>query len=125
MKLPRLRTVLLTPLVLFALFYIAVVIKTASTDDSIEILAGSPATNETIAIFGASGTAGTEYRYLTPGLLASVYFSAGDADRGFALFNQALNDRSREMIFLQVSEMLRGYRDDPRYLELVEKVGLQ
>jgi TolB-like protein/DNA-binding winged helix-turn-helix (wHTH) protein/Tfp pilus assembly protein PilF len=64
-------------------------------------------------------------RYLSPGLLASVYFSAGDADRGFALLNQALNERSREMIFLKVSEMLRGYRDDPRYLELVEQVGLQ
>ena len=62
--------------------------------------------------------------YISPGLLAAVYFSAGDADRGFATLNQALVERSREMIFLKVSEMLRGYRDDPRYLELVEQVGL-
>jgi hypothetical protein len=58
MKLPRPRTILLTPFVLFALFYIAAVVRIAFTDDSIEILAGSPAANETIAIFGASGTAG-------------------------------------------------------------------
>ena len=62
-------------------------------------------------------------RYMAPGLLAAVYFSAGDADRGFALLNQALEERSREMIFLKVSEMLRGYRDDPRYLALVDQVG--
>jgi hypothetical protein len=28
------------------------------------------------------------------------------------------------MIFLRVTETLRGYRDDPRYLALLEKVGL-
>ena len=62
--------------------------------------------------------------YMAPALLAAVYFSAGDANQGFALLNQALEERSREMIFLKVSEMLRGYRDDPRYLKLVEQVGL-
>jgi tetratricopeptide (TPR) repeat protein len=63
-------------------------------------------------------------RYITPGTLASVYFSAGDADRGFALFNMALKERGREMIFLKVSETLRDYHDDPRFLKLVEQVGL-
>ena len=58
MKLPRLRTILLAPLVLFALFYVAAVLRIAFTDDSIEGLKESPAANETIAIFGASGTAG-------------------------------------------------------------------
>ena len=62
--------------------------------------------------------------HMSRALLASVYFSAGDADRGFALLDQAHKERSREMIFLKVSEMLRGYRDDPRYLELVDQVGL-
>jgi TolB-like protein/DNA-binding winged helix-turn-helix (wHTH) protein/Tfp pilus assembly protein PilF len=62
--------------------------------------------------------------YLSPDLLALVYFSAGDADHGFALLNQAFEERSRGMIFLQVNEMLRDYRDDPRYLKLVEQVGL-
>ena len=65
-----------------------------------------------------------EENYVPPGVLAAVYFSAGDADRGFALLNNAFEMRSREMIFLKVSQMLRGYRDDPRYLALVEQVGL-
>ncbi len=58
MKLPRLRTVLLAPLALFALLYIAAAIKFAVDDDSIAIIEQSTAALETIAIFGASGTAG-------------------------------------------------------------------
>jgi len=67
----------------------------------------------------------TESERVTPALLASVYFAAGDADTGFALLGQALERRSRAMIFLQVNQMLVGYRDDPRYQALVEKVGFR
>jgi len=58
MKLPRLRTVLLTPLALFALLYIAAAIKYAVEDDAIAILEQPSAALGTIAILGASGTAG-------------------------------------------------------------------
>jgi TolB-like protein/DNA-binding winged helix-turn-helix (wHTH) protein/Tfp pilus assembly protein PilF len=66
-----------------------------------------------------------EDNYVSPGLLAGVYFAAGDADQGFALLDRAFEERSRDMIFLRVNEMLRGYRDDPRYVALLERVGLQ
>ncbi len=58
MKLPRLRTVLLTPVALFALLYIAAAIKFAVDDNSIAIIEQTTAGLETIMIFGASGTAG-------------------------------------------------------------------
>ena len=58
MKLPRLRTILLVPLVLFAVFYAFGAVMLALRDDSIEALNGEAAKHETIAIFGASGTAG-------------------------------------------------------------------
>jgi len=58
MKFPRLRTILLTPFILFALVYIAGAVTLALKDDSIAAIAGPAATYETIAIFGASGTAG-------------------------------------------------------------------
>lgn len=58
MKLPRLRTILLTPLVLFALLYITLAIKLAFDDGSAEIFKEAPTAHDTIAIFGASGTAG-------------------------------------------------------------------
>jgi len=58
MKLPRLRTILITPFILFGLFYIAGVVIVAMDDRSIAILDKAPARYDTIAIFGASGTAG-------------------------------------------------------------------
>ena len=74
MKLPRLRTILLTPLVLFALVYIAGAVMLALQDDSIAVFEEPTATYETIAIFGASGTAGDVHqckpREKTAGLAA-------------------------------------------------------
>ena len=58
MKFPRLRTILLTPLALFALVYIAGAVTLALKDDSIAVFEEPTANYETIAIFGASGTAG-------------------------------------------------------------------
>ncbi len=57
MKSPRLKTVLLTPLVLFALFYAVGVAMFFLDDRTVEPLAESPVPI-TVAIFGASGTAG-------------------------------------------------------------------
>jgi len=58
MKLPRIRTFLLVPVVLFALFYLAGVIIVATDDRSVETLEAQEARHEVIALFGASGTAG-------------------------------------------------------------------
>ena len=58
MKFPRLRTILLTPFALFALAYIAGAVTLALKDDSISVFEAATARYETIAIFGASGTAG-------------------------------------------------------------------
>lgn len=58
MNLPRLRTVLLAPLVLFALLYAAAAVKIALDDDRVAVLEGPPADYAAVAIFGASGTAG-------------------------------------------------------------------
>lgn len=58
MKLPRIRTVLLVPLVLFGLFYLAGVIIVATDDRSVEALKAQAASHRVIALFGASGTAG-------------------------------------------------------------------
>ena len=57
-KRPRLKTVLLTPLVLFVLFYAFGAISLALNDDSVPVFEGSLIDPKSIAIFGASGTAG-------------------------------------------------------------------
>jgi nucleoside-diphosphate-sugar epimerase len=58
MKLPRLRTVLLVPVALFAIFYTVAAIRLAFDQRTVESPVGPAASYATIAIFGASGTAG-------------------------------------------------------------------
>lgn len=58
MKMPRLKTLLLTPLAIFAAFYVMAAVMLALKDDSIPVFNEQVAGYETIAIFGASGTAG-------------------------------------------------------------------
>lgn len=59
MKLPRLRTILLTPLLLFVTFYLFGVIVNLRDDRQVEpLLYTLPGSVDEIAILGASGTAG-------------------------------------------------------------------
>lgn len=58
MKMPRLRTILLAPLVLFAVFYLGIAVLLLFKSEPIAALAGTPADYSNVAIFGASGTAG-------------------------------------------------------------------
>ena len=62
-------------------------------------------------------------RFISPALLASVYFAAGDADNGFASLQDAVDAKVRDVIFLQESTMLDEWRDDPRYLDLIQTIG--
>jgi len=58
MTLPRLRTILLTFVTLFALLYCAVAIARAFSKEELATHEGAVAAHNSIAVFGASGTAG-------------------------------------------------------------------
>ena len=58
MKLPRLRTFFLIPVVLFAALYFAALIINIIKNDAVPTLESAAHGHETVAIFGASGTAG-------------------------------------------------------------------
>ena len=58
MKRSKLKIILLTPVVLFVLAYLAIAILVASKENVAPGFDGQAASLETIAIFGASGTAG-------------------------------------------------------------------
>ena len=58
MKLPRLRTILLAPLILFGAFYFAAIIINVLNQEAVPVLESAQAGHETLAILGASGTAG-------------------------------------------------------------------
>ena len=58
MKFPRKRTILFVPLALFTVFYVFGAVSLALRDDAIAVFEQPVAGYETVAIFGASGTAG-------------------------------------------------------------------
>lgn len=62
--------------------------------------------------------------YISPAIFASLHFSAGESNEAFAKLNEALAQHDRELIFLPVALSIAGYRDDPRYEELIRKIGL-
>jgi hypothetical protein len=57
-KLPSLKAILLTPLVLFAAFYVVALVVALVHQKTVPAIESPPAGHRTIAIFGASGTAG-------------------------------------------------------------------
>lgn len=73
-------------------------------------------------IVGELETMGSK-KYVSPNLLAVVYVGMGDKDRAFEWLNKAHADRSDFMVVLQVDPALDGIRDDPRFAELVKKMG--
>ncbi|HEV2389424.1 MAG TPA: adenylate/guanylate cyclase domain-containing protein [Nitrososphaerales archaeon] len=61
---------------------------------------------------------------VSPSLLGSIYFKIGDADSGFEMFERAYSAKDRYLLFIGVAYELDGYRSDPRYLSLLERIGL-
>lgn len=56
--------------------------------------------------------------------IAEVYALRGEKDKAFEWLQTALDDRDAGMLGLSADPLLRSLRDDPRYKNLVAKVGL-
>ena len=56
--------------------------------------------------------------------IAQVYALRGEKDNAFEWLQVGLDDRDAGMLGLLVDPLLRGLRDDPRYKNLLVKVGL-
>jgi TolB-like protein len=77
-----------------------------------------PAADAALADLIAKAREGFAYQ------IAEVYAVRGDKDKAFDWLEISLNDRDAGMLGLLVDPLLRGLRDDPRYKNLVAKVGL-
>ncbi len=64
-------------------------------------------------------------RYIRPEILAVGYAAVGEKDEAFAQLEKALEARSAGLVYLVVDPMYDPLRDDPRFRELVERVGLK
>jgi TolB-like protein len=56
--------------------------------------------------------------------IAEVYAVRGEKDKAFEWLQVAFDDRDAGMLGLLVDPLLRGLRDDPRYKNLLAKLGL-
>jgi serine/threonine protein kinase len=81
----------------------------------------SVAAHKAIEVLLAERKAGTNYTASYQ--IAELYTDSGDKDRAFQWLNTAYQERCYWMIFLRVDSTLDSLRSDPRYAELVRKIG--
>jgi TolB-like protein/Tfp pilus assembly protein PilF len=63
--------------------------------------------------------------YVSPGMIANAYLAVGRTDDAFAWLERAYEERSNNMAYLAVEPHYAPVRDDPRFQQLLRKVGLQ
>lgn len=54
-----------------------------------------------------------------------VYAGLGQKDQAFDWLEKAYQERSNYLIFLRVLESMAPLRSDPRFYELLRRIGLQ
>jgi len=63
-------------------------------------------------------------RYVDPTYRALVHHALGEHDMAFSLLELAYADRSAWMVHLKAEPMFDPLRPDPRFAELLARVGL-
>lgn len=61
---------------------------------------------------------------VSPYYFALIAFGLGETDRGFALLQQAYEEREGIMIYLPLDPVTAQFSSDPRFTALVQKMGL-
>jgi eukaryotic-like serine/threonine-protein kinase len=64
-------------------------------------------------------------RYISPYSLAVVHAALGDKDEAFRDLDRAVAERSSWMTYLAVNPRLDALRSDPRFQDVLKRVGLQ
>ena len=62
-------------------------------------------------------------RYVPSYYFAIIHLGLGDHDQVFALLERAFEERSGFLAFIKVEPMLDPLRDDPRFANLLERIG--
>jgi hypothetical protein len=61
--------------------------------------------------------------YVSPYGLAQVYAAMGEKRRALDALERASEEHSFELVFLNVDSSFEGLHDNPRFLQLVSKIG--
>jgi hypothetical protein len=62
-------------------------------------------------------------RYVSPYNIALIYNGLGERDETFAWLEQAYKKRDQRIVFLKVEPKWNNLRDDPRFQDLMRRVG--
>jgi TolB-like protein/KaiC/GvpD/RAD55 family RecA-like ATPase len=66
----------------------------------------------------------TKETFTTATEIAGLHFFLGDVNKGFEWLEQAYSNRDRFLLFIQWNWFFDGVRTDPRYLDLLKRLGL-
>ncbi|MEO8436329.1 MAG: tetratricopeptide repeat protein, partial [Pyrinomonadaceae bacterium] len=62
--------------------------------------------------------------YISPTLIATIYTGLGEKDQAFAWLDKAYDGRDSILVLLKVEPMFDSLRSDPRFTDLLRRVGL-
>lgn len=65
----------------------------------------------------------SQQRYVSPYGIAVVYVGLKDREQAYKWLERAYSEQNTELTFLRVDPRLDPLRDDPRFQELLKKVG--
>jgi tetratricopeptide (TPR) repeat protein len=63
------------------------------------------------------------HEYVSSYLIAEIYIALGEKDEAFKLLDKAYDERSIDLVLAKADPRLAPLRDDPRFRELLKKVG--
>jgi TolB-like protein/Tfp pilus assembly protein PilF len=66
----------------------------------------------------------SKHKYVRPYAIATIYVGLGEKDLALAWLQKAVADRSIPLPFLKTDEEFASLRSDPRYRELLNRIGL-
>jgi len=105
--------------------------KALSTDDSLEILgrlgqayAMAGKMDETLKIISQMKEQ-RKQQYVSPYCTGLVYAGLGDNDQAFLWLEKAFDERNEMVTWLRVQPELDSLRSDPRFMDLLQRVGLE
>jgi TolB-like protein/DNA-binding winged helix-turn-helix (wHTH) protein/Tfp pilus assembly protein PilF len=70
-------------------------------------------------------TSASTVRYVAPSWMAIVHIALGNKDEAFSWLDKSCQDRSEHMLYLKVEPLIDPLRDDPRFISLLQRVGIQ
>jgi hypothetical protein len=63
-------------------------------------------------------------KYVSPFEFARLYAKLSEKDKAFEWLEKAYKERSPQIIFIRVMDDFKNLRSDPRFSDLVKRIGL-